>query len=127
MCDSSRINCSGNSVAFGSLAPEKKLTTREPAETVEIHVNKVISDTPVSQVVAESPVADRSQVQTPIAPATPVTHSTFLKTQDIRGVSNPDILEPARSFENTERQLTPNADQELDVALDEVKVCRLFT
>ncbi|KAL3526308.1 hypothetical protein ACH5RR_010964 [Cinchona calisaya] len=103
-----------NSVAFVSLVSERKLTRREPVETAEIHVSEVIAEIPVNQVVAVSPVLDRSHEQTPIAPATPVSHSTSLRLHEVQGISKPEI-----SFESIERQLTPNEDQELDVALDE--------
>ncbi|CAA3026502.1 sister chromatid cohesion 1 2 isoform X1 [Olea europaea subsp. europaea] len=89
----------------------KKILPSEPIEAVEIFA---------SQDEAVFPVTPKSQEQTPIAPATPVTHSALPRVQESRGVS--DIFEPSTSNEIPEKVSSMSEDLELNVTLmDEEK------
>ncbi|KAL2529115.1 sister chromatid cohesion 1 protein 2 [Forsythia ovata] len=84
----------------------KKILPTEPIEAVEISA---------SQDGAGSPITPKSRQQTPIAPATPVTHSASPRVHENQGVSV--ILEPASSNEIPEKGPSLSEDLELNVTL----------
>lgn len=98
----------GVSINFRSLICEKKQKTPEPIDTVE---------TPAKIDELGFLTIDRPQEEEAIAPSTPVTHSTSLRFNDIRGVTNSERVGPARSFESIGKDPFLSEDREFDIIL----------
>ncbi|KZV57691.1 sister chromatid cohesion 1 protein 2 [Dorcoceras hygrometricum] len=73
------------------------------------------AELPSIQDVAKSPVTFSSHERTPLAPATPVTHLTPLRSTETREVS--DIFEPKSSLEILENSPASGGEKELEMLL----------
>ncbi|KAG5534739.1 hypothetical protein RHGRI_022754 [Rhododendron griersonianum] len=93
------------SLELRSLSSKKELKSPEAVEPVE-----------VPEKIGEigSPAVHRTPDDTVIAPSTPVTCSTSLRSHDVRDSTNLDTVGPASSFENTGDIFSRNKDAEFD-------------